>query len=316
MLAGRLDERLLEWADGIGLYDGRMERVRDAGFGRLAALCYPATDDEDLLMVPARCALAIWALDDHYCDDPDLGAVPSLLGSRLATASATLGRAHLPDRHEAAFDAATRDDPALKGLRSAAGHLRRITTAAQFDRTRHTLRTLFAALAQEGTWRATRYQPQVWEYLMNRQANSFLPCMTVIDALGGYRLPADVWAHPDVHDAVGTAALAASIANDIYSAGTESRSSDGDFNLPRAIAAEAPCTPQEALRLSAELHNELMHRFRRQCDELAHQGGRELHRFLDGVLDWCAGSLAWHRTAPRYHRHATDGHAPHTLERT
>ncbi|WP_438297090.1 hypothetical protein [Streptomyces sp. HUAS TT7] len=113
VLAGRLDERLLEWADRIGLYHGRMERVRDAGFGRLATLCHPATDDEDLLMVPARCALAIWALDDHYCDDPDLGAVPSLLGSRLATASAVLGRVHLPDRHEAAFDAATRDDPAL-----------------------------------------------------------------------------------------------------------------------------------------------------------------------------------------------------------
>ncbi|WP_438296363.1 terpene synthase family protein [Streptomyces sp. HUAS TT7] len=175
---------------------------------------------------------------------------------------------------------------------------------------------MFAALAQEATWRATRYQPQVWEYLMNRQANSFLPCMTAVDTLGGYRLPAEVWAHPDVHDAVGTASLAASIANDIYSADTEATGAHGDFNLPRAITAEQPCTPQEALRISADLHNELMHRFRQQCDDLAHRGGSELHRFLDGVLDWCAGSLAWHRTAPRYHRQAADGRAPHDMERT
>ncbi|MFB8171449.1 Camphene synthase [Kitasatospora purpeofusca] len=303
-LAARLDERVLEWAHGIGLYNGRSDRVKDAGFGRLAVLCYPGVDDEDLLMVPARCALAIWAMDDHYCDDPALGAVPHLLGTRLADASAVLGRVRLPDRHEAAFETATRDDPALAGLRSAVGHLRRVTTPGQLDRTLHTLRTLFSALAQEGTWRATGHRPHVWEYLMNRQANSFLPCMSVIDALDGYRLPDEVWSHPDVRDAAGTAALAACVANDIYSADVESLSPDGDFNLPAAVVAERHCTAPEALAVSADIHNELMLRFHRSREHLAHQGGEELDRFLGGVLDWCAGSLAWHRTAPRYHRQA------------
>ncbi len=314
-LARRLDARVLEWADRIGLYHGNLEQVRAAGFGRLAALCYPGTDDEDLLMVPARCALAIWAVDDHYCDNPDLGAEPTLLGSRLATASAVLGKVGLPERHETEFAAATRDDPALQGLRSAVGHLRGITTPAQLDRARHTLRSLFAALAQEGTWRATRYRPQVWEYLVNRQANSFLPCMTVIDALGGYRLPAELWAHSQVHDAVGTAALAACIANDIYSADVEEHAADADFNLQQAIITQHGCTRQEALRMSADLHNELMHRFHRHCQQLASMGSSELRRFLDGVLDWCAGSLAWHRTAPRYHRQSHRS-APDDKDRT
>ncbi|MFI5982344.1 Camphene synthase [Streptomyces sp. NPDC051555] len=310
-LAARLDERVLAWAEEIGLYHGRLERVREAGFGRLAALCYPGVENEDLLMVPARCTLAIWAMDDHYCDDPSLGATPGLLGSRLAAASAVLGRVHLPDRYENAFTAATREDPALEGLRSAVGHLRRITTPDQSERVLHTLRTLFCALAQEATWRATGHRPRVWEYLVNRQANSFLPCMTVIDALDGYRLPADVWARPGVLDAAGTAALAACIANDIYSAAVEEHTFDGDFNLPRAVRDEQRCTPQEALRISAGLHNELMARFHQQREHLAHLGGSELRRFLDGVLDWCAGSLAWHRTAARYHRHsARPDHQP------
>ncbi|MFD9791546.1 Camphene synthase [Streptomyces sp. NPDC059070] len=305
VLAARLDERVLEWASHIGIYHGQLDKVRDAGFGRLATLCYPATEDEELLLVPARCALAIWAMDDHYCDEPALGAVPQLLGSRLANASAVLGRVRLPDRFEAAFEEATHGDPALEGLRSAMGHLRHIVTPGQADRTRHSLRSLFTALAQEGTWRATGHRPQVWEYLMNRQANSFLPCMTVIDVLGGYQLPAEVWAHPDVHDAVGTAALAACIANDIYSADVEGHCADGDFNLPAAIITERGCSAQEALRLSAEVHNELMDHFQHQSQALAECGGRELTRFLAGVLDWCAGSLAWHRTAPRYRRPAS-----------
>ncbi|MER7849509.1 Camphene synthase [Kitasatospora sp. NPDC096077] len=316
LLAARINERLLNWADQVGLYHGQLERVRAADFGNLAVLCYPESDDLDLLTVPARCALAIWALDDHYCDDPSLGAVPALTGTRLATASATLDRVRLPARYEERFEHATRTDPVLIGLRSAVGHLAAITSPIQLDRTRHSLLTLFSALAQEASWRAARHQPRVWEYLVNRQANSFLPCLTVIDALGTYRLPPADWADPRVRQAVGTAALASCVANDIYSLDVENHAAGQDFNLPRAVAEEHSCTAQEALRISADLHNELMDRFHARSEELAAGAGPELRRFLDGVLAWCAGSLAWHRSSPRYRSGRVPGAAIHPEDRT
>ncbi|MFB7629370.1 Camphene synthase [Streptomyces sp. NPDC056149] len=312
MTADRINERLVAWADRIGLYHGRLERVRAADFGSLATLCYPSTDDLDRLTVPARCALAIWAMDDHYCDDPSLGAEPSLLGSRLATAAAVLGKVRLPDRYEAEFDDATRTDPVLVALRSAVTHLGHLTTPTQLDRTRHSLCYLFTALAQEASWRATHHRPRVSEYLVNRQANSFLPCMTVIDAIGGYHLPAHLWADPQVYDTVGIAGLASCVANDIYSADVEHHGTGEDFNLPRALVEERRCTPKEALTLSAELHNDLMRRFHEQSDALRHRGEPELRSYLDGVLDWCAGSLAWHRSSPRYHPQTPPDRPPTT----
>ncbi|MCQ8772946.1 SAM-dependent methyltransferase [Streptomyces telluris] len=60
-------------------------------------LCHPGTDDIERLLAPARCTLAAWALDDHYCDDPGLGAAPALAGARPAIAAATVdGLYHHP----------------------------------------------------------------------------------------------------------------------------------------------------------------------------------------------------------------------------
>ena len=43
--------------------------MRAANFGRLIMLAHPDTDDPDRLLAAAKCALAEWSVDDHYCDD-------------------------------------------------------------------------------------------------------------------------------------------------------------------------------------------------------------------------------------------------------
>lgn len=300
-LGQELNDRLVEWAARAGLYAGRLDTLRATGFGRLIMLCYPDTDDVDVLLAPARCALAVWTMDDHYCDDPRLGAAaPELLGSRLAPAAATAERMGLPPPYAADFEAAVGRDPVLVALRSAVDHLARLATPVQMSRARHAFASLFPALAQEASWRAASRVPAVWEYLINRQTNSFLPCLAVIDAVGGYELPPETGADLRVQRAVASAALATSLVNDLYSLATENDSTILDFNLPTAIAAEDACPLQEAVHRTADLHDELMHRFEAEAATLSRTGPPELRRYLAGITAWCGGNLEWHRNSPRY----------------
>lgn len=299
-LGEEVNDRLVEWAGRTGLYADRLDALRSTGFGRLIMLCHPDTDDVDVLLAPARCVLATWALDDYYCDDEGLGAAPALVGSRLAVAAAVVQRIGLPSPYAAEFETAVERDPVLVALRSAVRHLACLASPVQLSRARHALTTLFQGLAQEGTWRATSHLPSVWEYLSNRQTNSFLPCLTVIDAVGGYELPPETGADPRVERAVAAAALAASLLNDLYSLTAEHDSATLDFNLPTSLAAEDSCSLQEAVHRTADLHDELMHRFEAESAALGRTGPPELRRYLSGIAAWCGGNLAWHRDSPRY----------------
>ena len=61
-----------------------MDKFRDTGFGRLAMLTHPDSDDPDLLLVAAQLNAAWWAADDYYADETPLGATPTELPPRLA----------------------------------------------------------------------------------------------------------------------------------------------------------------------------------------------------------------------------------------
>ncbi|WP_190092850.1 family 2 encapsulin nanocompartment cargo protein terpene cyclase [Streptomyces melanogenes] len=299
-LGEALNEHLVDWASQMGLYPGKLDALRSDGFGRLVMLCHPETDDLDRLLVPARCTLAAWALDDHYCDEPELGARPELLGSRLAIAAAAVNRARLPPPYAAGLEDAVREDPVLRALRSAIEYLALAATPDQTVRACHAFALDMLALGQEGSWRTAGRTPAVWEYLTNRQYNSFLPCLAVIDVVGGYRLAPQVHADPRVRAAVTTAALASSLVNDIYSLARKNSSTTVDFNLPQAIAAEHACPLQEAVERSAALHDELMRRFEAEASALSLSGPPELRRYLAGISAWCGGNHAWHRTSARY----------------
>lgn len=80
---------------------------------------------------------------------------------------------------------------------------------------------MFVAYNQEGVWRNTGQTPPVWEYLMHRHENSFLPCMVLIDAMGGYELPSAEFADPPVRRAFTVAGLASVVLNDLYSMAKE-----------------------------------------------------------------------------------------------
>ncbi|MFC5724250.1 family 2 encapsulin nanocompartment cargo protein terpene cyclase [Streptomyces gamaensis] len=300
-LAKEVNDRLIDWAAEVGIYAGRLEALRATDFGRLLMLTHPDTDDADRLLAAAKCGLAEWAADDHYCDDESAGADPRLLGPRLCVANAAVDPAHLPVRYAPELEGAIRDDPVLTALRSALDHITRYAGPAQTGRLAHEISGLFAGFNAEAGWRTAGRTPPVWEYLVNRQCNSFLPMVALVDAVGGYQVPATEYYDPRVRRAFTMACTAATLVNDLYSMARESDSPGPEFNLPTVIAAEENCSLEEAVRRSALLHDELVHTFETEAAVLAAAGSPALRRFLAGTWAWLGGNREWHSTTPRYH---------------
>ncbi|MGW0827735.1 family 2 encapsulin nanocompartment cargo protein terpene cyclase [Streptomyces sp. NPDC002845] len=297
-LGETVNERLVEWAEEVGIYPGQLDKVRKAGFGRLIMLAHPESDDPDRLLAAAKCALSEWSVDDHYMDGEVEEARPELLGQRLAIAHSVIDQAHLPLAYAPQLEEVVRADPVARALRSGLDNLARFATTAQVRRLRHELAIMFVAYNQEGVWQNTGQTPPVWEFLMHRHENSFVPCMVLVDAVAGYELPQGEFADPRVRRAFTMAGSASVIVNDLYSMGKESPT---DFSLPRLIAAEDSCSLEEAVDRTVEIHNELMRTFEAEAAALSMTGSPELRRFLAGTWAWLGGSREWHAASARYH---------------
>ncbi|MBF6467697.1 hypothetical protein IU427_21260 [Nocardia beijingensis] len=307
-LAEAVNTGIVDWARDIGLYEGRLDELRDADFGRLIMLAHPDCDNADLLLAAAKCAVSEWSVDDYYCEEdaddraPDgtHSSAEAELGPRLELAAAAMDPVHLPARYVAQLEAALDADPILRAFRTSFEHLARYARPAQLARLRTEIAGWFIALGAEAGWRAAGRMPPVWEYLTNRQPHSFLPCMAPTDVVGGYELQAAEYTDPAVRRVVTTAALASQMVNDLYSMAREDLSDGREFNLPTVLAAEERCSRREAVLRTAEVHDELVHRFEREAAPLAALGSPELRRFLTGLWAWMGGNRAWHADSKRY----------------
>ncbi len=293
-----VNERLVAWAEEIGIYPDNLDRLRTSNFGRLIMLAHPATDDPDRLLAAARCVVAEWAADDYYVDEVELGADPRVVGSRLALLHAIVDPPQFPLEHAPQLDEFRRDEPIATAFRTAMEHLDRYASTAQVGRFQHQMAILFVAWNQEADWHRNGTTPPVWEYLVQRHLNSYLPPMILIDPVAGYELPAHEFYDPRIRRAFTTAGFANVLLNDLYSAGFES---DTDFNLPRVIVAEQQCSWEDAIRRTVEIHNELMHMFVDEAAALSLTGSPMLQRFLLDTWAWLGGSREWHATTGRYH---------------
>ncbi|MDQ1427597.1 MAG: 2-methylisoborneol synthase [Acidimicrobiaceae bacterium] len=300
-LGEEVNGRLVEWAEQVGIYPGQLDRVRTANFGRLIMLTHPATDDPDRLLAAAKCILAEWATDDHFLDEESLGADPELIASRLGIAYGAVDSVHLPVRYAPQLDRALSDEPVAVAYRSAFEHLACYATETQLARVHHELAVMFMAYNHEANWRTTGRVPPVWEYLTHRFENSFLPPMVLVDPIAGYEVPAFEFADRRVRRVFGIAGLASVILNDVYSMAAES---DTDFDLPKVIAVEEHCSPEEAVARTVEIHNELMHTYEMEAGILSHLGSPALKRFLADIWAWLGGNREWHSTTGRYHNAA------------
>ena len=298
-LAAAVDERLVAWFRELDIFTDQLDHLRRASWGRLVMLTHPDSDDPDQLMLAARWAVALWAVDDVYVDDERAGADPEQVARRLALAVATLEPPPLLEPYAGQLDEAMGADPVRIALRSSLDWVARSATRSQVARARHEAANTFGMWNAKAAWRATDHVPAVWEYLSLRQIDDFVPCIALIDVVGGYELPANVYSEPRVRRATTLAGSATVVANDLYSMAKEGDGA-GDFNLPTLIAAERQCSPQEAMDISAAYHDDLVRAFEAQYRDLLAEPSPALQRYLLGLRAWIGGSNEWHRRSARY----------------
>jgi 2-methylisoborneol synthase len=300
VLAAEVDERLVSWGRTCGFDEAELEKLRAAGFGRLATLTHPDTDDPDSLLVAAQLNAAWWAADDYYSDDTALGAVAELLPPRLSLVMAAVDPLPPAGDHTPPLEEALRDDPVLVALASGFEHLARHGTAAQVQRVCHATAAMFVSWSAYAAWRHTGKNPPAWEYLAARQHDSFYTSMTLIDAVGGYELPANLFYAPAVRRAATRAGTASVIVNDLLSVAKDAADDVPVCNLVLLTADDRGCSVREATEITVRLHNDVVRAFEDDHRALRDVPSVDLQRFLEGLRAWMGGSFEWHTTNPRY----------------
>ncbi len=299
-LAEEVNERLVAWAAQTGIYATQLDKFRDTGFGRLAMLTHPDSDDPDMLFLAAQMNAAWWAADDYYADETPLGAAPTELPPRLALVMSAMDPPPDAGEYTRQLAEALRADPVLVALNSATTHLTRHATPAQVMRAGQTTFQMYVSWTAYAAWRYLGTPPPVWRYLAARQHDSFYTSMTLIDVIGGYELSANQFCDRRFHGALMQAGTAAVIVNDLHSVAREAADELPDSNLVLLIAAEEDCSIREATERTVRLHNDFVRRFEASHRQLADVPSAELQRFLRGAQAWMAGGFEWHSTSNRY----------------
>lgn len=299
-LAEEVNRRLVAWADGCGFSEEECEQIGKTGFARLVMLAHPDCDDPDRLLISAKLNAAWWAADDLYADDTALGAVPAELPPRLALAMAAMDPLPSLGEFSRDLDEALAGHRVLISLRSGMEHLRQYGTPAQSQRVCYSTFTMFVSWNAYAAWNHSDKYPPAWEYIAARQHDSFYTSMTLIDVLGGYELPANLFYDARVRRAAIQAGTASVLVNDLHSVTKDLADENPPCNMVLQIAADRDCSIEEATEATVALHNDVVRDFQDGHESLLPVASPELQRFLRGLRSWMGGGFEWHSTSPRY----------------
>ncbi|GAA1990830.1 family 2 encapsulin nanocompartment cargo protein terpene cyclase [Kitasatospora viridis] len=308
-LVAEVDRRTKEWAvHEVDLYPPEWEDDFEAfGTGRSVCLAYPEAGGLDHLEAAAKLLVAENAVDDCYCEDH--GGSPHGLGSRLLMAHSALERPYAVVPYEQQWQDQLQSEPPCRAYQSAMQAFDALTADQIRNREIHDLARLHLGYLAEAAWSIDEVVPTVPEYLMTRQYNSFRPCLTIVDAIGGYVLPADLHDHPKMQQVFALAALASTLVNDIYSYTKELRTPRPHVNLPTVLRHHEGLSEEAAYFKAIEIHNDVMHRFESESASCAAELPNPLTvRFLRDVAAWVDGNHWWHATNTR--RYTLPGFVP------
>ncbi|WP_370382581.1 hypothetical protein [Catenulispora sp. GAS73] len=310
-LAATVQQRLDEWAAGVGLAPGPA-----AGLGRLVVLAHPDTNDAGRLAVAGR-LLAVGRLlaggalggrEEDLLRRAPTGAADTVDAAGAASAAAEAAAQNLTEVSAATLaqalddaiaevydgcdmpDAAlpSRPDPARAGvadpaLTSALAGLSALPSSPyQVDRVRGEFESLSAA-APAAAGGAPR---PPWEYLSLGHVNAYSPALAALDAVNGFEVSPAAAADPELRRAQRLAALAAALLHDI--------AEPSPTGLTAAIAHTDGLGPGAAGRRAAEVHDEAMRAFMHHSSQLAAGADPATRRYLSALWTWLGGHRTWH----------------------
>ncbi|MGY4739606.1 terpene synthase family protein [Streptomyces sp. ATMOS53] len=300
--ARKADDDIVAWALSLDLFPGQRNELDGYRFGTFAALTHPDAVDHDHLMLAARNMTALFAADDHYCDEGIEGVHLAMSASRLAGALTALENGpRLPDCPS--VETFVAGDPVTRALRETAEHVTRLGAPAQVGRLRHETIATFLAMAAENSWRIAGHVPEPAEYLAHRKYNGGMACLVLIDVVGGYELSVRDWETPGVRDLSLAASLMIMLVNDLYSVAKES-ADIGSHSLPTVLAARHGWSIERSMCATGELHDDLMRDYLRLEPEVRRDASPELARYLTGLRHWMRGNLEWHTLTGRHNNRA------------
>ncbi len=298
-LGEELNNRLLEWAERLGMYEGHLDYLKKCNFGRCVMLTFPFADDRERLFFAGQANVALFGVDDYFVDDERVGVTHDMVGRNLSLCMSAIDEPYLTPQ----YNDATRkglSHPIHHGLREYIANAERLGTPQQVARLRHEDMCLFVGMCHESSWRMNKMIASVWEYLGGRQMNGLTTCIAMIDIVEGYELNHNTYSLPKVRQVVKIAGLITVLVNDLVSSKKEEEAGVNQFGIREAIQNEFGCTFEDAHKLGIRLHNELFRIFEDETAKLMVYATPELRKFLIGIEGWIAGNYRWHITSDRY----------------
>ncbi|MCW3122063.1 MAG: Pentalenene synthase [Flavipsychrobacter sp.] len=299
-LGEELNERILVWAERLGLYGGHLDYLKKCNFGRYVMLTYAFAEDRERLFLACQANVSLFGVDDYFVDDKRVGVTSEMVGRNLAFCMSAVDEPYLTPRYNEDTIKGLNAHPVLASLREYIANAEKLGTPQQVGRLRHEDMTLFMGMCQEASWRMNKMIAPTWEYLGGRQMNSLLTCIAMIDIVEAYELPANIYYLPKVRLVTKVASLITVMVNDLVSSKKEEEAGLMQFGIREAIQKEEGCSFEEAHRLGVRLHNDLLRIFEDESAKLMVYATPELRRYLIGLDAWIAGSHRWHFTSDRY----------------
>lgn len=298
-LGEELNERLLKWAENIGLYEGHLDYLRKCNFGRCTMLTFAFAEDRERLFLGGQANVSLFGVDDYFVDDKRVGVTHDMVGRNLSLCMSAIDEPYLTEKYNGETNKGL-SHPIHVALRQYIANAERLGTPQQVARLRHEDMCLFVGMCHESSWRMNKMIAPVWEYLGGRQMNGLTTCIAMIDIIEGYELSHNLYSLPKVRQVVKIAGLITVLVNDLVSSKKEEEAGVDQFGIREAIQNEVGCTFDEAHRMGIRLHNELFRIFEDESAQLMVYATPELRKFLIGIEAWIAGNYRWHTTSERY----------------